>query len=66
METTTTRIFKTVGDVHEGTGEEILCIRVEGAGDIPGSPFHVEHFPDGAWTAWYLSAELPQVCLEVD
>lgn len=42
-------IFKACADAYDG----IQCLRVEGNGDIEGSPFQVENFPEGDYTAWY-------------
>jgi hypothetical protein len=46
METT---IYHETDDLYD----DIPCMRLSGAGDIPGEPFQTEHIAGGYWTAWY-------------
>lgn len=35
------------------------CVRVDGRGRAVGSPFRLETYKDGSWTAWYEPAAVP-------
>jgi hypothetical protein len=55
---TTTTTYKKVLDTYD----DVTCVRIEGAGDMPAGAFQAEHFPNEEWTAWYSIEAEPCGC----